>query len=291
MTIRPTLKLADQAEGIRVARGEGAKVIPLRQGNGGGGGGGVRTIAVTSGKGGVGKTQLSANLAISLARRGLAVGLFDADLGLASLDLALGVRPEADLRDVLSGERSIDEILIEGPANVRLVPACPGRYEMANLDARSRHQLREALDEIAERFDVLIVDTGAGIGSNAVAFAAWADEILLVATPDPTSLRDAYAMAKVLNRRKGVDRIRLVANQVWSEAEGAELHDRIDSIVRRFLTLDLSYLGCIPRDDVVGDAVLAGEPYVLSAPDSAAARAVTSLARRLDPATSPREMC
>jgi len=265
----------------------GAKVLPLRRG---GPGRGLRIYAVTSGKGGVGKTQLSANLGVELARRGEKVLLMDADLGLASLDLALGVRPEADLRNVLQGEADVDDIVVKGPEGVTLVPACPGRFDMANLTPQERQRLSTQVVEYAEGFDVLIIDTGAGIGSNAVGFAASADEVLLVCTPDPTALRDAYAMAKVLHRRSGVDRIRLVCNQVSSVTEGHELHQRLQQIVQQFMTLELEFLGAIPFDDDVRASVIAGEPYVLARRESAAGRALQKIGRRLSP-PQPREAC
>ena len=282
--------LSDQAEGIRVARRDGGPILPLKHG-GGGDPRTTRTITVTSGKGGVGKTQISANLAVTLAQRGFKVVLLDADLGLASLDLALGLSPERDLMDVLRGRATMEDILVEGPSGVQLLPACPGRYEMANLGVRERRALGEMVRDITDRFDVLVIDTGAGIGSNAVEFAASADDVLLVATPDPTSMRDAYAMAKVLHRRSGVDAIQLVANQVSSDAEGALIHDRLDSIVRRFLALELGYLGCIPRDDSVQRGVATGQPFVIGAPRSTATRATEGIVRRLYPETAPRELC
>ncbi|MEM9188693.1 MAG: MinD/ParA family protein [Myxococcota bacterium] len=272
-------KVGDQAAGLRVVRNPGhprTGLRPLQKKH-------TRTYAVTSGKGGVGKTQVAANLAVAMAEEGARVALFDADLGLASLDLALGVRPAHDLLSVLRGERTIREIITPGPAGVSLMPACPGRYEMANLGPRERGQLCTAVEEIIDEFDVLIIDTGAGIGSNAVSFAGWADEIILVATTDPTSIRDAYAMSKVLHVRGGIDRIHLVANQVHGEREGVELHDRLESIVSRFLTLDLRYLGAIPADEAVRDAVTLGAPFVQGAPKSPGARAVRALATRLTP--------
>ena len=271
------LRTSDQADGIRMARDSRAPQLrPLRNTIDT-----ARSIAVTSGKGGVGKTQLSANLALALAKRGQKVLLVDADLGLASLDLALGIHPQADLLAVLRGECKIDEILVEAAHGVQLVPACPGRYEMANLGTPEREKLRAVIEELAESFDVLIIDTGAGIGANSVGFAALANEVLLVTTPDPTSLRDAYAMAKVLNKRAGVSSIELVANQVASEAGGREVYERLLGIAQRFLSLELNYLGCIPKDESVSRAVASGHPYVIGAPHCRAARALESLVERL----------
>ncbi len=239
-------------------------------------------IAVTSGKGGVGKTQIAANTAVGLALAGRRVLLLDADLGLASLDLALGINPDRTLLSVLTNECSVDETITEGPAGVHLIPACPGRYDVANLDAAQRARLWDLVEDAAVGYDALIIDTGAGIGSNAVGFASYADDVLLVTTPDPSSLRDAYAMAKVLHRRGGVDRVCVLANQVMNQREGAEIYARMDSVVRRFLTLELAFMGAVPRDDVVREGVAMGHPFVMRKPDSSAATAINNLVRRLN---------
>jgi flagellar biosynthesis protein FlhG len=271
------LRASDQADGIRLARSSlQHEARPKRHGVST-----TRSIAVTSGKGGVGKTQLSANIAHVLARRGQRVLLLDADLGLASLDLALGVHPNRDLLSVIRGQCELREIVVEASEGLHLVPACPGRYEMANLESREREMLHGALRELASDYDVLLIDTGAGIGTNSVAFAALGSEILLVTTPDPTSLRDAYAMSKVLHRRIGVERIRVIANQVASEAGGIEVFERLLGITRRFLSLELDYLGCVPKDESVPRAVAQGHPYVIGAPRSAATRAVETLVSKL----------
>jgi flagellar biosynthesis protein FlhG len=271
------IRLVDQADGIRIARPYTDTTLYPRRNNLSA----TRTVAVTSGKGGVGKTQISANLAVAMGKLGKKVLLIDADLGLASLDLALGIEPRADLTEVVWGNASIEDVLVEAPCGVQLVPACPGRYEMANLSVVDRNRLLTTVREIASRFDTLIIDTSAGIGAIPVTFASIADEVLLVTTPEPASLRDAYAMTKVLHCRTGVKTVHLVANRVSSELEGLEVYDRLQQIVRRFLAIELNYLGCIPQDVSVSRAVLAGEAYVLGAPNSAAARATENLVRRL----------
>jgi flagellar biosynthesis protein FlhG len=282
------LRTSDQADGIRIARSSKAPALRARSSCIDT----ARSIAVTSGKGGVGKTQISANLALLLARRGQRVLLVDADLGLASLDLALGVHPQADLLSVVRGQCELSEILVEAAHGVQLVPACPGRYEMANLQSAERERLHIALRELAKRFDTLIIDTGAGIGANSVGFASLANEILLVTTPDPTSLRDAYAMAKVLHRRAGVETMQVVANQVSSEAGGLEVYERLQGIARRFLSLELEYLGCVPKDESVPRAIANGEPYVIGAPRCKAARALESVANKLiHRSTTPDIVC
>ncbi len=248
-----------------------------------------RILGVTSGKGGVGKTQVSANLGVALAAMGAKVLMLDADLGLASLDIALGLKPQHDLTSVVAGQCTMEEIAISGPKGVTLIPACPGRYDMANLSNEERSKLIDDLLDMAASYDILIIDTGAGIGSNAVSFASLAHDILLVTTPDPTSIRDAYAMAKTLHRRAGTQQIRFVANQVNGEEHGAQIHETVDQIVKQFLELDLSYLGCIPKDREVQRAVSQGVPFVLLEPTSRAARAAQAIARRLYSPSHPQE--
>jgi flagellar biosynthesis protein FlhG len=270
-------RTSDQADGIRLARNSKPPQLRPRAN----GIDTARSIAVTSGKGGVGKTQLSANIALLLARRGQRVLLVDADLGLASLDLALGVHPNADLLSFIRGRAELSDILVDAGNGLHLVPACPGRYEVANLQTAERERLYSALRELAADYDTLVIDTGAGIGANSVGFAALANEILLVTTPDPTSLRDAYAMAKVLHRRAGVDSLGVVANQVNSEAGGLEVYERLQGIAHRFLALELDYLGCVPKDESVSRAVAMGQPYVIGQPRCKAARALEVVVNKL----------
>ncbi len=278
---------ADQAAGLRQGKPswDAPKLAPSR------GHSPRLSLAITSGKGGVGKTQLAANLGVALAQRGLKILLVDADLGLAGLDLALGVKPEHTLHDVLQGKRSPEEIVIEGPCGLRLLAACPGRYEMANLSPSERDTLTNSIDECAASYDVLLTDTGAGINSNSVSFAAGADEVILVATPDPTSMRDAYAMAKTLAKRAGVETLRFVANQVQSEAQAAELHDTLRGLIRKFLPTELTYLGSIPRDELVRQGAATSSPFILKNPEAHAARAVHSIALRLLSLESSRAAC
>lgn len=269
--------MSDQAGGVRLLRAAGEPACFGRNRFAQN----VLTIAVTSGKGGVGKTQLSANLAVSMVQQGLRVVMLDADVGLASLDLALGVSPGADLLSVVRGSCALEDIVVTSRSGVNLVPACPGRYEMANLGTAERCHLLNALRTLAGSYDALIIDTGAGIGVNAVEFAAIADEVILVATTDPTSLRDAYAMAKVLHRRHGVDKMQFVASQVRGDMEGMEVYERLLAIVQRFMSLELGYLGCVPRDEMVLRAVSSGEPYMVASPRCFAARATEQLVKRL----------
>jgi flagellar biosynthesis protein FlhG len=285
-TAHEGLRGGQQAAGLRLVGGTDlARVRRAARGSG------PRTIAFTSGKGGVGKTQLAANVAVAAAQRGERVLLLDADLGLASLDFALGVTPRFDLLSVLDEGRAPAEILVEGPAGVHLLPACPGRAEAANLGAAERHRLLCAVEELAQSYDVLVIDTGAGIGSNAVGFAGFADEVVLVVTPDPTSLRDAYAMAKVLHKRSAVDELWMIANQVSSPEEGEDVHARLVSVVRQFLPVQVRYLGCLRRDDAVRRAVGAGQPFTVAQPQSPLTRSVRGMTARLLPSLPEEVPC
>lgn len=240
-----------------------------------------RSIAITSGKGGVGKTQIAANIAVCMAQMGCRVVLLDANLGLAGLDLALGIATESDLRTVLDGSKRVEEIVQSGPCGVHLIPACFGRFDMADISAREQSRLIADVDRVARGFDVLIIDTGPGIGASPVNFACSADEVLLILTPDPIAMRNAYAMIKVLERRGGLDRLYLVSNQVDGHTGGSELYHRLDAIVRQCLTINLDYLGYIPNDSSVRRSVASGHPFVLERPRSLAAKAVREIAKRL----------
>ena len=238
-------------------------------------------VAVTSGKGGVGKTSISVNLAVALGARGVRVLCVDADLGLANMDIVMGVAPTFTAAELVRGEAEIDEVLVEGPDNVWLLPGASGQHDLAGLNDRGRKTLFEAIDTLDERFDAVVVDTGAGIGSNAVGFAAAAKDVLVVVTPEPTSVADAYGMIKVLSTRCGVRRMKVVANSCASAAEGERVFQRISALADRFLDVVLEYVGHVPKDNSVGRAVVRGEPFMCTHPDSPAARAVDGLAGKL----------
>ena len=240
------------------------------------------SIAITSGKGGVGKTTVTANLAALWARRGRRTLVIDADLGLAGLDLALGVEIEHDLGDVIDGRASIDEVLVTGPFGVTLLPAASGRAELASLGTAARASLMCAVAELSSRFEVVIIDTGAGIGATVLDFASLADEILLVITPDPVALRDAYAMAKILEKRAGIRELRVLANQLPLGTDGMAVHQRLAVLVERFLDVRLSYAGGLRHDAAIAESAAHGVPFVLSEPSSLPARVLSDLVTNID---------
>jgi flagellar biosynthesis protein FlhG len=238
-------------------------------------------IAVTSGKGGVGKTNVSVNLAYALGRRGARVLAIDADLGLANMDIVMGMAPVHTVADLVNGDATIDEVVIGGPENVWLLPGASGQYDLAQLGDDARRGLFAAVDSLDDRFDAIVVDTGAGIGSNTIGFAAAAKDIVLVVTPEPTSVADAYGMLKVLCTRCAVRRVRVLANMVANAAEGEQVYRRLLGLAERFLNIGLDYLGAIPKDPAVSRSVMRGEPVVKAYPRCPASLAMLEIAETL----------
>lgn len=241
----------------------------------------TNVIAVTSGKGGVGKTNVAVNLAVGLAQEGQTVLLFDADLGLANVDVALGLRPRWDISHVLSGEKSLQDILMPGPAGIHIVPASSGVARMADLEPAEQAGLVRAFSELALPVDTLIVDTGAGIDSTVLTFAGACQQVVVVLCDEPTSLADAYALVKVLNRECSVKRFDILANMVENDVQGRQLFARLCNVTDRFLDVNLGLLGCLPRDEYLRKAVQAQRAVVLEYPRSPAAKALRLVASKL----------
>jgi len=240
-----------------------------------------RIIAVTSGKGGVGKTNIVTNLALALARQGVRVLVLDADLGLANVDLLLGIAPQFDLQDVILGGRSIEDIVLDGPDGIRVVPASSGVEELANLDEYRTEVLLRSLANMDREVDLILIDSASGIGTHATSIVQAADEILVVTTPEPTSFSDAYAMIKVLSKRPLKCVPSLLVNQADSEAEAIEVARRVRGVAKRFLNLDVPYWGYILADESVPKSVLRQEPFLSTYPYSPASSCIYQLARRV----------
>jgi flagellar biosynthesis protein FlhG len=241
----------------------------------------LRIIAVTSGKGGVGKTHLTCNLATLAARAGRKVLVFDADLGLANADIVLGVEPHYHLGHLLDGSASLDDILAEGPEGVRVLAAATGVQELTRLDDAQKLRLVTALDAIEDRFDLVFLDCGAGIGDNVLFFAGAAQEALLVISPEPTSLTDAYATVKVLSQQAGVEHFSVVVNPVPTEAHAREVFGKLARVTERFLTARVGFLGYLPRDENLQRALMAQRPVVQLFPRSPVSRAFQDLVKVL----------
>lgn len=240
----------------------------------------VRVIAVTSGKGGVGKTSVSVNLGTALAAAGRRVLLMDADLGLANVDVLLGLQPVSNLSHVIRGERSLEEVILDGPAGMQVIPASSGFKAMAELSHLEHVGLVRVFSELQTPPEVLVVDTAAGIADSVVTFSKAAHEVLIVVCDEPSSITDAYALIKILNREHGVFRFRIVANLVRAAQEGVELFRKLTRVTDRFLECSLDYAGSIPDDEYVRRAVQRQRAVVEAYPRSRAALAFGKLAQR-----------
>lgn len=209
---------------------------------------GTRVISVTSGKGGVGKTSVVCNLAGELARRGERVLILDGDLGMANVDIMFGQRARLNIGHVLNGQARIEDVLVEVAPNVHLLPGGSGVYELARLEPLQKHLLLDQVGRLNQAFDFMLVDTAPGIDDNVLYLNAAAQEILVVCTPDPTSLTDAYALIKVLNQRHRETRFSVLTNMVRDEAEGRRTFAALSDVAGRFLCVSLDYRGFIPND-------------------------------------------
>lgn len=250
--------------------------------------GAVRVIAVASGKGGVGKTNVSVNLALAMVAEGKKVMLMDADLGLANVDIMLGLRPEYNLSHVINGERTLEEVIVDGPAGLRIVPASSGTKSMVELTPIQHAGMVQAFSEVGHDLDVLIVDTAAGIADSVVSFARAAQEVIVVVCDEPTSITDAYALIKVLNRDYGIQRFRVLSNMVHSMQEGRELFNKMLRVTDRFLDVTLDFMGAVPYDDYLRKAVQKQKAVIEAYPRSKSAMAFKGLAKKTDNWPMPR---
>jgi len=241
----------------------------------------TRVITVTSGKGGVGKTNIVANLAVELARVGKRVLVLDADLGLGNIDVLLGLVPRHTLEDVLCGSRHLSDILLQGPAGIQVLPAGSGLPHLTSLTDSQQLILQTELEHVANTVDVLLIDTGAGVSPNVTYFAAAAQEIIVVISPEPTSLTDAYALMKVLCRQHRERRFKVLVNLVKSQREATQTFRKLDVAAERFLNIRLECIGFIPLDDYLPMAVIEQKAVTERFPSSPASRAFVRLAKTI----------
>ncbi len=242
----------------------------------------VKVIAVTGGKGGVGKTTVTANLAVALAELGRNVMIMDADLGLANLDVMLGLQSRYNLSHVLSGERSLDEVLVEGPSGVQIIPASSGVRRMVNLNSLEQAGLIRAFSDLRRNVDMLLLDTAAGIHDDVLMFSRAAHHVMVVVCDEPASLTDAYALIKVLSRDMGVARFRILASQTRVLGEGRDLYEKLKKVCDRFLDVTLDYAGAIPQDDFIRRAIQRQKSVVEVYPGSIGGQAFKKLATTAD---------
>jgi flagellar biosynthesis protein FlhG len=241
----------------------------------------IRVLAVTGGKGGVGKTNVAVNLGVALSQAGKKVMLLDADLGLDNVDVVLGLHANYDLSHVLRGECELGQVILEGPAGLKVVPGASGVQAMAELSQAEHLGIINAFSDIGDDLDTLIVDTAAGISNAVVSFSRAAQEVVVVVCDEPASITDAYALIKLLNRDYGIGRFRILTNMVRSSQEGQELYNKICRVTDRYLDALMVHAGMIPYDEQMRKAVKQQKPVVVSAPASKAAQAFKLLAKQV----------
>ncbi len=245
----------------------------------------IRVISVTSGKGGVGKTNIAANLAYLLAGRNKKTLVLDADAGLANIDVILGLNPHYNLSHVLRGEKTLPETIVEGPGGIRILPSASGIPEMTDLSRGQKLTLIDELNALNDSLDVMMIDTGAGISANVMYFNMAAKEIIVVTTPEPTAMTDAYALIKVLYQRHAKRRFRLIVNMVKDVAEGKEIFTRLSNATDHFLNLTIEYLGHIVLDDKVKEAVRRQKALAEIYPQCPASRCLAKIAEKISSET------
>lgn len=257
--------MIDQASGLR-------KMQALKN---------IKVIAVSGGKGGVGKTNVSLNTAIALAQEGKRVLVLDADLGLANVDVMLGLRVQRNLSHVLSGECELDDIIITGPAGINIIPATSGTQSMVDLTPSEHAGLIRAFSDMDTAFDVLIVDTAAGISDMVLSFCRASQDVMLVVCDEPTSITDCYALMKLLSRDHDMFKFKVVANMVRSPREGQQLFGKLTKVTDRFLDVALDLVAVVPFDENIRKSVRKQQAIVEAFPDSPAALAFKSLAKKI----------
>lgn len=242
----------------------------------------TRLIAVSSGKGGVGKTFLSLNLAAALATRGHAVWLFDGDMGLANVHVLLGIQPEFDISDAVEGRCTLSQTLFDGPGGIKVIPGASGKRDMAEMDALEMTQIIQALATVKPPADFMLIDTGAGIGKHVTTLARLADTIVVVVCDEPASLADAYGLIKVMYRDFGSRNFEIVVNDVSTIHRGQQVFERLQQVAMRFLELNLVLAGVVPHEPEAMMVTRRRETLMSAAPRSAATSAILEIATRFE---------
>lgn len=245
----------------------------------------TRVIAITSGKGGVGKTSLSVNLAIQLQQQGKRVIIIDADFGLANVEVMLGIRPTYNLSDLIYNNKSVEDIITEGPEGVGFISGGSGVQDLVNLDKSNIKILISKLAKLDTLYDVVIIDTGAGIADSVLEFVVSSPEVIVIVTPEPTSITDAYSLLKAVNRKKEFKTsnksIKVISNRVSDEAEGMEIYNKLSIVVSKFLNINLEYLGYILHGKEASKAVIEQKPITMSYPNSGVTKCFINISEKL----------
>lgn len=239
----------------------------------------MRVFCISSGKGGVGKTTLTVNLGITMAKAGKRVLLLDADLGLANINVLLKVKPQYTIYEVIRGERTMAEVITKTPFKIDLIAGASGIPELAELSAHERERFLDSLEQISD-YDILIIDTGAGISRNVTQFLLAADEVLIVSTPDPASMTDAYGLIKTV-LKEDQRPLNLIVNRAGSPATARRVADRLSEVTQKFVQGSLEYLGHVPKDPLIEKSGISQKPHVLSHPRAASSRAIEELVSKL----------
>ncbi|HPT84289.1 MAG TPA: MinD/ParA family protein, partial [Limnochordia bacterium] len=246
-----------------------------------------RIIAVTSGKGGVGKTNLAVNLALALCQMNYRVVLIDVDLGLANVDIVLGITPKYNLGHVMQGDKTLQEIIVEGPLGLKIISGGSGITELANLNGWRLEAFVASFEQLNQEFDFVILDTGAGVHRTVISFVLAATDIVVVTTPEPTAITDAYGLLKIIHQRAPHAKVRLVVNMAKSPAEAEMVAERLNSVLREFVHWEVDYAGYILTESHVGRAIAEQQPILLSFPSSMASRSIKRIAGVLAGADVP----
>ncbi len=237
----------------------------------------VRTIAISSGKGGVGKTNFTVNFGIALSQLGQRVVIFDGDLGLANIDVICGLTPKDTLQDVITDTKTIAEILVDGPGGIKILPGASGQM-VANLDSARLQLLIEKMQYLEDLADILLIDTGAGISKHVIQLLEGADEVVVVVTPEPTSVTDAYSLVKILLHQVKDAKISILINQAGNKEEAYATFSRFEAVVQRFLHHQVRYFGMVLKDQFVTKSVMRQTPFVVSFPQAPASHCIKTLA-------------
>lgn len=270
----------DQAEKLRNMIKEHKASSALEEENSG-----ARVITITSGKGGVGKSSTAVNLAVQFRKLGYRVMIFDADFGLANIEVMFGAIPKYNLSDVVYRGKELSEIIVEGPMGINFISGGSGVFEMTNMSTDNLRYLIAKLNQLESMADIIIIDTGAGISESVLQFITSCSEVILITTPEPTSITDSYALLKALNRHPDYDKdntsVKVITNKVKDEDECNTLFSKLSIVTNKFLQVDISLLGMIPQDTHIVKSVMQQQPVSIAYEDSDAAKAYEVIAKRL----------